>query len=118
MSTASACQRARARARAHTHTPRTADADVKITQRIHKEACDEAEERRLQNVVNSELMFPMGQQVANRAAAKKVANRGTFSDNRSGSPRPLTIRERGTKVTTPKQRRAGSALKVRVGYSR
>ena len=98
----------RTRARARTHTPRTVDADFEMTQQVHEEAHDEAEdsERRLEKQVKSEPMSPTGQRAANRAAAKKAANRGESTE---GSSADETIRERGTKVSTPKRnQRAGS----------
>ena len=58
-------------------------------------------------------MSPTAQRYAKRAAAKdkEAANRGESTEGSSAdeSPRALTIRERGTKVSTPKRRqRAGS----------
>ena len=98
--------RARARTCVRAHTPRIAGDDFEITKRVVEEARDEAEESRLQKQVKSEPMSPTGQRAANRAAAKEAANRGESTE---GSSADETIRERGTKVSTPKRnQRAGS----------
>ena len=95
-----------ARARARTHTHRTVDPDeVEILKRASEGAGDEAEESRLQKLVKPEPMSPTAQRYAKRAAAKK--NEETDSCHSDGSP-VRTIRERGTKVPTPKRKPPGS----------